>query len=320
MNFQIFTTVILFSIFTLSSCNKDDDITTLEIVEYATTLNQLDPLDKGGRWLANGIKETNELSSLEEEQEATITNYLNDLALNPETRCDDSTNDSFINDLISQSYPEEAIDIVENAIVRVCSELNYHEGYWTTEVNNPSIPFPIQVINDMHIDAATKRITVYAQQRVNGMVIVPAQVGPGDCSTTLMGDTACYHPNAVYLNGSGEEFLQADGTGAWWVKHSWVLGGEGYQNWELTLEEDYGEGLWVEGVLLGDDITMKVGDLDGSDGGFYNLRRPLLQNDPVTYSVERYLPPATTPDFSLEWECTTATSDFDGLARSCPKL
>jgi hypothetical protein len=172
----------------------------------------------------------------------------------------------------------------------------------------------------MHIDAATKRITVYAQQRVNGMVIVPAQVGPGDCTTTLMGDTACYHPNAVYLNGSGEEFLQADGTGAWWVKHSWVLGGEGYQNWELTLEEDYGEGLWVEGVLLGDDITMKVGDLDGSDGGFYNLRRPLLQNDPVTYSVERYLPPATTPDFSLEWECTTATSDFDGLARSCPKL
>ena len=100
MNFQIFTIVILLSICTLSSCNKDDDTTTLEIDEYATTLNQLDPLDKGGRWLANGIKETNELSSLEEEQEATITNYLNDLALNPATRCDDSVNDSFISDLI----------------------------------------------------------------------------------------------------------------------------------------------------------------------------------------------------------------------------
>ena len=113
------------------------------------------------------------------------------------------------------------------------------------------------------------------------MVIVPAQVGPGECTTTLMGDTACYHPNALYLNGSGEEFLQADGSGAWRVKHSWVLGGEGYQNWELILEEDYGEGLWVEGILLGDDTTMNVGDLDDSDGGFYNLRRPFCKMTPL---------------------------------------
>ena len=317
MTLRILAIVFIFSF--LSSCDQDDGA-IFEIVSYETTMNQLDPLDKGGRWLANGIKETNELNNLEEGQEGMITNYLNDLALNPETRCDETANDSFISDLISENYSQEAIDIVEKAIVRVCSELNYHEGYWTTEVTNPSIPFPIQVINDMHIDAATKRVTVYAQQRVNGMVVVPAQVGPGECTITLMGDTACYHPNAVYLNGSGEEFLQSDSTGAWWVKHSWVLGGEGYQNWELILEEDYGEGLWVEGILLGDNITMKVGDLDGTDGGFYNHRRPLLQNDPVTYSVERYLPPATTPDFSLEWECNTETSAFDGLARSCPKL
>ena len=172
----------------------------------------------------------------------------------------------------------------------------------------------------MHVDAATKRITVYAQQRINGQVLAPAQVEPGECTTVLNGETACYHPNAVYLNGSGKEFLQADGTGAWWVKHSWILDGEGYQNWELILEEDYGEGLLVEGILLEDDMTMKVGDIDGSDGGFYNLRKPILQNDPITYSVERYSPTAETPDFSLEWTCSTETSAFDGLARSCPKL
>ena len=101
------------------------------------------------------------------------------------------------------------------------------------------------------------------------------------------------------------------------MKHSWILDGEGYQNWELQLEEDYGEGLWVEGILLEDGITMKVGDTDGSDG--YNLRRPLLENTPITYSVARFSSPSTTPDFALEWECTTETSAFDGLARSCPQ-
>jgi hypothetical protein len=302
----------------LSACSEDDD-EIQEIVSYQTTLNQLDELDKGGRWLANGIKETNELGSLEEEQEAVITNYLNDLALNPATRCDDVANESFVNDLTAESYPQQAIEIVENAIIRVCSPLNYHEAYWVTEINDQSVPFPIQIINDMHIDAATKRITVYAQMLINGQISIPAQVGPGECTTAMTGETACYHPNAVYLNGSGEEFLQADGTGSWWVKHSWILDGEGYQNWEMILEEDYGEGLWVEGILLEDGITMKVGDIDGSDGGFYNHRKPLLENTPITYSVERFLPPSTTPDFILEWQCTTETSAFDGLARSCPQ-
>lgn len=314
-----YSALLLFvSFFLFSSCDEDDDV-TLEIISYETTLSQLDPLDKGGRWLANGIKETNELNALEEEQEAAITNYLNDLALNPEIRCNESENGSFTSSLSAENYPQEAIDIVEDAIVRACSELNYHEGYWTAEVEVPDYPFPIQVINDLHIDAATKRVTVYAQQRINGMVLAPAQVGPGECTTIMTGDTVCYHPNAVYLNGSGEEFLEADGTGAWWVKHSWVLDGEGYQNWELGLEKDYGEGLWVEGILLEDGITMKVGDLDNSDGGFYNLRIPLLQNAPVTYGVERYAPPATTPQGTLELNCTTETSAFDGLARSCPE-
>jgi transcription termination factor NusB len=123
MTLRILAIVFIFSF--LSSCDQDDGA-IFEIVSYETTMNQLDPLDKGGRWLANGIKETNELNNLEEGQEGTITNYLNDLALNPETRCDETANDSFISDLISENYSQEAIDIVEKAIVRVCSELNYH--------------------------------------------------------------------------------------------------------------------------------------------------------------------------------------------------
>lgn len=316
---NVLIALVIVSFFT--SCSDDDNSSqSQQIIEAETTLANLDPLDKQGRWLANGIQETNDLNELVESQKVTITNYLNDLAENLETRCDETANNIFINTLQSENYPAESITIVENTFTRVCSILNQHDAYWVSEVNDSSLPAPIQVINDMHIDAATKRVTVYAQNRILGQILAPVQVGPGDCTTAINGETACFHPNAVYLNGSGEELMEADDTGAWWVKHSWVLDGEGYQNWELGLEEDYGEGLWVTGILLEDGITMQVGDLDGSDGGFYNNRKPLLDNTPITYSVERYTPPATTPDFSLEWECTKATSAFDGLARSCPEL
>lgn len=318
MIFKFSLATLISAVLLLTSCSKDDDSLTLEIVNYETTLAQLDPLDKGGRWLANGIKETNELSNLDESQEANITNYLNDLAINAETRCDESTNDALINELIAEGYPQEAITIVENAIIRVCSDLNNHEGYWVADVNNPTVPFPIKIINDMHIDAATNRATVYAQMKVNGQVISPPQVEPGECTTLMNGDTVCFHPNAVYLNGSGEELMQGDGTGEWWVKHSWQLDGVGYQNWELSPQQDYGEGLWVTGILLQDGMTMKVGDLDGSHIGWYNLREPHLSNTPVTYTVTRYNA-NDEPQNVTTFECTTEISAFDGLARSCPQ-
>ncbi len=315
MNFR-FALALLISIgILLTSCDEDDSL-TVEIINYQSTLAQLDPLDKGGRWLANGIKETNELSSLEETQEANITNFLNDLAINTETRCNESANNAFISNLIAEGYPQEAITIVENAIIRVCSDLNDHEGYWVGVNNNPSIPVPITTINDTHIDAATKRVTVYAQMQVNGQVISPPQVEPGECTTLANGETVCFHPNAVYLNGSGEELMQGDGTGEWWVKHAWVLDGKGYQNWELDPKEDYGEGLWVEGILLEDGVTMKVGDLDNSDTGEYNLRELQLNNTPATYMVTRY-DANNQPYFNVTLECTSEISAFDDLARNC---
>ncbi|MEM6845227.1 MAG: hypothetical protein AAF944_25405 [Bacteroidota bacterium] len=317
MNFRTALVLSLSTVILLTSCDEDDSL-TVEIVNYQSTLAQLDPLDKGGRWLANGIKETNELNSLAETQEATITNFLNDLAINTETRCNESANDAFMNDLIAEGYPQEAITIVENAIIRVCSELNVHEGYWVENIVDPNIPFPITAINDMHIDAATRRVTIYVQTKVNGQVITPPQVEPGECTTSFNGDTVCFHPNAVYLNGSGEELMQGDGTGEWWVKRTWELDGEGFLVWEAESMKDYGEGLWVEAMMLEDGVTMKVGDLANAHNGEYNLRKPHLNNSPVTYTVTRYDANDQFQYVNTFSGCTTENSAFDGLARSCP--
>ena len=108
------------------------------------------------------------------------------------------------------------------------SQLDYHNGYWVVKVDVPDLPAKLTVINDMHVDAATNRVTVYAQSRLLGKVVAPPQVGPGECTEGNYGDIVCFHPNAVYLNGSGVELMEADGTGEWWVKHSWILGGDGY--------------------------------------------------------------------------------------------
>ncbi len=103
-----------------ASCSDDDDSSqSQQIVEAETTLVNLDPLDKQGRWLANGIQETNDLNELVESQKATITNYLNDLAENPESRCDETANTIFINTLQSENYPAASITIVENNSNRI---------------------------------------------------------------------------------------------------------------------------------------------------------------------------------------------------------
>jgi len=108
---NVLIALVIVSFFT--SCSDDDDSSqSQQIVEAETTLANLDPLDKQGRWLANGIQETNDLNELEESQKATITNYLNDLAENPETRCDETANNVFINTLQSENYPAESITIV----------------------------------------------------------------------------------------------------------------------------------------------------------------------------------------------------------------
>jgi hypothetical protein len=211
------------------------------------------------------------------------------------------------------------------------SQLDYHNGYWVTKMDIPDQPVSITAINDMHIDAATNRVTVYAQSRILGKVITPPQVSPGECTESINGDTVCFHPNAVYLNGSGEELMEADGTGAWWVKHAWILGGEGYENCELRPQEKYDDCFWVEGELMEDGLTMKIGGVDGDLANFYNTRTPIFNEDEVAYQVIRFGPKNTDPDtgeidltpteqFVLTWECKEEPSAFDNLARSCPSI
>ena len=208
--------------------------------------------------------------------------------------------------------------------------LAYHDGYWVTTFQIPGTSFEGTTINDMHINLETRQATVYAQVRVANNVLSPPQVGPGEC-TTLEGDTVCFHPNAVYLNGSGQELEADDGSGAWWIKHAWVVDGEGYDNCEpIPLLEVY-DCLPTIGELLEDGVTlsMQVGTW-GEPGSFNNLRRPLLDQTPITYEVANYTPTNTDPaqgevDLTRRFngasifECTQEVSAFDNLTRPCPE-
>ncbi len=214
------------------------------------------------------------------------------------------------------------------------SQIDYHDGYWVTKVDIPDNPVSITVINDMHIDAATNSVTVFAQSKALGQIISPPQVGPGECTEGRNGETVCFHPDAVYLNGSGEKLMEADGTGEWWVEHAWILDGEGYDNCELTPKESYDDCIWVDGILLDDRLTMKVGGIIDAETGTWmgNHRTPVFHDDgTVTYNVTRLQPINLDPDegeidltleegFVLDFTCEEEVSAFDNRARECPKV
>jgi len=214
------------------------------------------------------------------------------------------------------------------------SQLDYHDGYWVAKMDIPDQLVSLTVINDMHIDAETNSVTVYAQSKALGRIVAPAQVGPGECTEDGSSGTVCFHPDAVYLNGSGEELMEADGTGEWWVKHAWILGGEGYDNCELRPQESYDDCIWAEGELLNDGLTMKVGGIFDAETGAWagNHRTPVFHEDgEVTYRVTRFSPVNLDPnageidltlksDWVLEWTCEEEPSAFDNRTRECPKV
>ena len=312
-----------------------------ETVEINGT--EVSALDRGARWLALGIDETRANDELSPEEQRIIVEYLTNVMADATLRGDRDRHDAFLADLESGGYPNEAIVVAEAALVRASSRLNHHEGVWVAEVENPDLPRPVELVNDLRIDPWTMRVTVYAQSRMGRRILAPAQVGPGEFVERPNGESVGFHPNAVYLNGSGKEYSEDVGGGAWWVKHSWVLGGEGYRNWQLG-ETDYSlGGQYVEGRLLEDGITMEMSarftdaDLDrlgltaeDVEGEFYgNLRTPVLDTDPVTYRVTRYEPanldvgagpldPTSTPTFTLTLVFTTRPSPLDGLSRGRP--
>lgn len=240
-----------------------------------------------------------------------------------------------INDDFGNSYQKVLGDELATTAMRADenSRLEYHDGYWVTKVDVPDRPIALTVINDMHIDAATKRATVYAQSKILGRIVSPPQVGPGECTEDSNGETVCFHPDAVYLNGSGQELMEADGTGEWWVKHAWILGGDGYDNCEMSPQESYDDCIWVKGVLLDDGLTMQVGGIIDAETGAWsgNHRSPVFHDDgTVTYTVTRLAPTNLDPeageidltlkaDWVLELTCEEKVSAFDNRARECPK-
>ena len=204
--------------------------------------------------------------------------------------------------------------------------LYYHDAYWIASIKPEGAPAKITVINDMHINTSTNRVTVYAQSRILGKIVSPPQVGTGQCIKTKK-DSLCFHPNAVYLNGSGVELDSSDGSGAWWIKHSWVLGGEGYHNWELKPKKNYGHGQYVEGILLEDGITMKIGIRKDSIFTDYNLRTPIIDKNTsqVFYKIVRYEfsnknDYIQEEKFNLVLKCRKRRSPLNNKIRTCPKL
>jgi len=207
---------------------------------------------------------------------------------------------------------------------------SYHDGYWVGEVDIPGLPISASVVNDTYYDPETGRMTVYAQTSIANRIIAPVQVGPGECAELPNGTTGCFHPNAVYLNGSGEELMEADGTGEWWVKHSWIVGGEGYENVELGVAEEY-ESIYVEGDLL-EDGSIRIGGVGPEDAGYFNIRDPQLDASPYELTVTRYRPANDDPaagEIDLTpvplpnpqtLQCTEGISALDGSARGCPTV
>ena len=224
----------------------------------------------------------------------------------------------------------EASDRYDNLVL--------HAGFWTIEDGPPLDAHGGRRMRSHsvhHVDVATRRMTVYAQALVSEnldgtgeeIVISPPQLEPGTCGLDpLNGQTVCAHANAVYLNGSGKEATTDDGTGAWWVKHSWILDGEGYRNCQLmpppseVLDEDI-DGFPVIGQWLDDELTMRVVPVmpDGELAPIYNERRPLLDRDPVTYRVSRVDPKSDARPFDLEFTCRPSEpSPLDGVVLGCP--
>ncbi len=210
------------------------------------------------------------------------------------------------------------------------SLLSDHDGYWVGEVDIPGVPVPATIINDIYVDTETGHVTVYAQVRIGDNVVSPVQVGPGETTELPNGRIGSFHPNAVYLNGSGQELMEADGTGEWWVKHP-VLADEGYVNVEVEAEEYVG--VYVEGELL-EDGSIKIGGTDPQTGAYgFNVREVNTDQDPPTYTVTRYRPanldpavgeidltPVPDPDGTFTMQCTTGVGALDGSVRGCPTV
>lgn len=188
-----------------------------------------------------------------------------------------------------------------------------HDGFWVLTFPIPNSDQTVESIADLHVNLETGRFTIYAQNRMNGAILDPPQLGPLECEQTDQGVTVCYHPNAVYLNGSGQELYTADGTGSWWVRHSWVDGGAPYLNCPLQSAETY-DCINTTGAIQEDGLT-KILRAMGIDN--FNERVPMIDEDPITYRLIQHTP---EPQPALFYECTQEASALTNEVRPCPTV
>ena len=105
-----------------------------------------------------------------------------------------------------------------------------------------------------------------------------------------------------------------------------MVRGRGNQNRELKPAKSYGDGHYVEGILLEDGLTMKIGARKESIFTDFNLRRPIIDvtKRQVRYQVARYGISNQTgsPEetFKLVWKCKCRKSPLTGGIRTCPRL
>ncbi len=300
-----------YSVFAVSGCNDSDSNITR--YTYQDCINSIDIKRQSSEWLCQAVKDVNQLDDISEQQKSSTNAALIDAAKEPTLACDSDTDDGILTSLKHQTSSYEETKAIENAEQRVCSRVSIHEGYWVSKSSHPNNPnIIIDVINDLHIDAASGHVVVYAQQRIGELILAPIQLANEECTTVKDGSLACAHPDAVYLNETGEELALADGTGDWWVKHEWNIFDDEtlFPMCNLGVSETYNCGL-MQGHLLDDELTMQVGTPTD-----YNLRTVYDEQNPVQYSVT--LKQSSFPDVELIWDCLEVSSAIDGKVRYCP--
>ena len=213
--------------------------------------------------------------------------------------------------------------------------LDKHNGYWKGMARDMD-GTPLSVaINDVYADDQTGEVVVYAQtERVSdGFLLAPPQLAPGQCADLPEMGYVCGHPDAVYLNGSGEELSSGDGSdgGTWWVKHAWVLNDESsrLEGCRLGSEEVYNACYTARGLLDEDGNTQKMEFMSIFPLEVYNLRYVDLDAEPIEYYVDGYGPANLDPRsdpldlspallFRLTMTCQDTASLLDGTVRGCP--
>ena len=104
-------------------------IATVMVITLTIGFGGNKSLDKGSRWISLGMDEIKSIEQLNEDQALKINSHLKELNDQEELRTNEDFQNTFIEEIRAENYPESAILSVEKTHIRVSSPLNYHDGY-----------------------------------------------------------------------------------------------------------------------------------------------------------------------------------------------